>query len=282
MQTKKPSRLDRINLWLDQNGLNIIVVLLILFFVVVFFWKKIFVIVPAGHSAVLYKPFSGGTQQETYMEGLHIIWPWDELTSYDTRLQIRVDTVKAQTKAGLAVNMVYAARYILKRDKLSEIHRYIGPNYADKIVMPEAVSELREFLSHQIPDSIYTLSEQNLQSEFLENISAGAKDKWIAFEDIKVLRVITPKEFDEAVEKHHIQDQKSKEYEYRLAQEGKELERKKREAEGIAMFERIAGISYLKYRSIQATEALSTSQNAKVIVIGNGSKDIPVVLNGGN
>lgn len=282
MQTKKPSTFDRISLWFDQNGLNIIIILLVLFFVVVYFWKKIFIVVPAGHSAVLFQPFGGGTQTELYEEGLHIIAPWNELTVYDTRLQMITDTVKAQTKQGLAVNLVFAARYVPKREKLFEIHKFIGPDYANKIVMPEAMGELREILSNQAPDQLYTISEHKLQSEFLESVNKDIGENWILFEDIKVLRVITPKNFEMAVEKHHVQEQKQKENEHILVQANQELERKKKEAEGIALFEKISGISYLKFRSIQATEALSISPNAKVIVVGNGGKDVPIVLSEGN
>ncbi|MEY3186987.1 MAG: hypothetical protein RL675_811 [Bacteroidota bacterium] len=269
-------------LWFDQNGLNIIIILLVLFFVVVFFWKKIFIVVPAGHGAVLFQPFQGGTQKDLYEEGLHIIAPWNELTVYDTRLQMIMDTVKAQSKQGMAVNLVFAARYIPKREKLFEIHKFIGPDYVEKIVIPEAIGELRDILSNQHADNLYTISEAELQSEFLESVKKDIGESWILFEDIKVLRVITPKTFETAVTQKHVQEQKSREYAHIIEQANRELERKKLDAEGIATFERISGVSYLKYRSIQATEALSTSPNAKVIVVGNGNKDVPIVLSEGN
>lgn len=280
MKTTLGTTWKRLEWWFDQNGLNLIIVLLVLFFVVVVFWKKIFVVVPAGSTAVLFQPFQGGTQDEMYGEGLHVIAPWNELAIYNTRLQMTMDTVKAQTKQGLAVDLIFAARYIPRRDKLSEIHRYIGPDYVDKIVIPEAIGELREILSKQAPDLIYSISETNLQSEFLESVKKNIGENWILFEDIKVLRVITPTNFDKAVEKHHVEEQKAKEYEHKLMAEKMEFDRKKREAEGIAIFEKISGISYLKYRSIQATEALSVSPNAKVIVVGDG-KGVPFVLSEG-
>lgn len=282
MQTKKPTAFDRISLWFDQNGLNIIIVLLVLFFVVVYFWKKIFIIVPAGHSAVLFQPFGGGTQNELYEEGLHIIAPWNEMTLYNTRLQMMVDTVKAQSKQGLAVNLVFAARYVPRREKIFEIHKFIGPDYATKIVLPEAIGELRDILSKQAPDQLYAVSEHKLESEFLESVKKDIGENWILFEDIKVLRVITSKNYEVAVEKHHVQEQKSKEYEHMIQQANQELERKRKEAEGIALFEKISGISYLTYRNIQATEALSISPNAKVVVLGNGNKEIPLVLSENN
>lgn len=269
-------------LWFDQNGLNIIIILLVLFFVVVFFWKKIFIVVPAGHGAVLFQPFQGGTQDDLYEEGLHIIAPWNELTIYNTRLQMVMDTVKAQSKQGMAVNLVFAARYIPKREKLFEIHKFIGPDYVEKIVVPEAIGELRDILSNQHADNLYTISEAELQSEFLESVKKNIGESWILFEDIKVLRVITPKTFETAVTQKHVQEQKSREYAHIIEQANRELERKKLDAEGIATFERISGVSYLKYRNIQATEALSVSPNAKVIVVGNGSKDVPFVLSEGN
>lgn len=280
MKTTPGTALKRLEWWVDQNGLNLIIVLLVLFFVVVVFWKKIFIVVPAGHCAVLFQPFDNGTQKDLYEEGLHIVAPWNEMTIYNTRLQMTSDTVKAQTKEGMAVSLVFVARYVPKREKLNEIHKYIGPDYVEKIVIPEAVAELRGILSSKTPDKLYTISETEMKSEFLESVKKDIGDSWILFEDVKILRVITSAAYQKAVESHHVLEQKSREYEHRLEQEKREFERKKREAEGIAAFEKISGISYLKYRSIQATEALSVSPNAKVIVVGDG-KGVPFVLSEG-
>ena len=63
------------------------------------------------------------------------------------------------------------------------------------------------------------------------------------------------------------------EYKWRVERERLESERKVIEAEGIAKFQRIVAPqiteSYLRWRGIEATLALSQSENSKVVVIGN-------------
>src|SRR5262249_43144556 len=53
-----------------------------------FLWPRIFISVPPGHGAVLYRYFHGGTVTERiWGEGLSVIPPWDKMTIYDLRLQ---------------------------------------------------------------------------------------------------------------------------------------------------------------------------------------------------
>jgi regulator of protease activity HflC (stomatin/prohibitin superfamily) len=67
-----------------------------------------------------------------------------------------------------------------------------------------------------------------------------------------------------------------------LEREKQEAERKRIEARGIADFQKIVaeGISeqLLRWKGIEATEKLSASPNAKVVVIGAGRDGLPLIL----
>jgi regulator of protease activity HflC (stomatin/prohibitin superfamily) len=67
-----------------------------------------------------------------------------------------------------------------------------------------------------------------------------------------------------------------------LQKEKQEAERKRIEAQGIADFQKIVaqGISpqLLEWKGIEATEKLATSNNTKVVVIGNPKNGLPLVL----
>ncbi len=69
---------------------------------------------------------------------------------------------------------------------------------------------------------------------------------------------------------------------FTLNRERQEAERKRIEAAGVADFRRIVatGISseLLRWKGIEATEKLATSQNAKVVVIGAGKEGLPLIL----
>ena len=75
------------------------------------------------------------------------------------------------------------------------------------------------------------------------------------------------------------------EYKFRVEREAQESKRKQIEANGIAVFQQTVskGISdsYLRWRGIDATLQLAQSPNAKVIVIGSGKDDPPIIRNAG-
>ena len=53
------------------------------------------------------------------------------------------------------------------------------------------------------------------------------------------------------------------------------------EANGIRSFETISQISILKWRGIEATLELAKSPNSKIIVVGPGETQMPIILGGG-
>merc|ERR1712183_373458 len=71
---------------------------------------------------------------------------------------------------------------------------------------------------------------------------------------------------------------------FRVDQERFESKRKAAEAEGIAEFQRIVseGISenLIKWKALEATLELAKSPNSKLIFLGSGQEDLPVLLNG--
>ena len=89
-----------------------------------------------------------------------------------------------------------------------------------------------------------------------------------------------------SVENKLRQEQEALEYEFKLLKESKEAERKRIEAEGISDFQKIVTKTItpqlLKWKGVEATQELSKSPNSKVIVIGNGDGDLPIILGGNN
>ena len=67
-----------------------------------------------------------------------------------------------------------------------------------------------------------------------------------------------------------------------LTREKQEAERKRIEADGIAVSQRIIGQGLseqlLRFRGIEATLKLAESPNAKVVVVGAGKDGLPLIL----
>ena len=91
-----------------------------------------------------------------------------------------------------------------------------------------------------------------------------------------------PSQLTEAIEQKQRADQESQRMEFILTKEKQEADRKRIEAKGIADFQTIvaAGISdqLLRWKGIEATEKLASSQNTKVIIVGAGKDGLPIIL----
>ena len=72
--------------------------------------------------------------------------------------------------------------------------------------------------------------------------------------------------------------------EFKIDKARKEAERKEIEALGISEFQKIVTRTItpqlLKWKGIEATQEISKSPNSKVVVIGNGDGDLPIILGG--
>ena len=75
-------------------------------------------------------------------------------------------------------------------------------------------------------------------------------------------------------------------HDFLIERETKEAERFQIEANALAKYNATVGESLgkhpdmLRWRALLATEAISTSDNAKVIIVGNGENGLPVILGG--
>jgi len=106
--------------------------------------------VPAGHVAVLYDR-GRGVLHEELPEGLHLKIPfWQAATLFDTRLTTLDfsgqygNQVQSLTKDGQSVGLDISIQFRIPVDKASEIYQGIGPDFAAKVVYPEARKVIRD------------------------------------------------------------------------------------------------------------------------------------------
>lgn len=250
-------------------------------FFLVFFWNNIFISIYPGQGGVLWRRFAGTDLTTTYGEGLHVIFPWDKMYVYELRIQELRQQVALLSSNGLLIEVDVSTRYRPYRDSLPRLHQNIGPEYVDKIVEPETVSALRQVLGNYRPDEIYAKDEHGLLREIKERLANEISGTFVNIEEILVTKLMLPQGIQESIQNKLTQEQQALSYEFILAKEKAERERRRIMAMGIREFEEIAGVSMLQWRGIEATKELATSDNAKFIVIGTDSQELPVILNGG-
>lgn len=202
---------------------------------------------------------------------------------YDLRIQQVPHDFVALSKEGLPITVELSIRYRPVARELPVLHQNVGAEYVEKVVKPEVQAQVRFVLAQYSPEEIYT-SEGFL----LQIISQGAfgkiAERHILLDDLLIKRLVLPDLIADAIERKLVQEQLVLEYEYRLAREEKEADRKRIEAEGIRDFQTEvmkggAFDQYLRFVGVSATVELAASNNAKIVVIGGGSDGLPLILN---
>lgn len=250
-----------------------------LFTFVIFFDRIVHRVLP-GERGVKWLALLGGTVlDESYGEGVHVLFPWDEFYIYNMRIQeLRQETL-IYANDGLEIRIISSIRFRPTRDYLPLLHRDIGPNYVDKVVKPEVVSTLRMVLGNFTPEMIYAKDEAGLLHELNETLRGELNSDYFEVDEFLVTELRLPARIEEAIKAKLTEEQKMLSYRFRLEKEKDERERRIIEAEGIRAFETISGVPILKWRGLEATERLAESPNAKIILMGTGEGQLPVILN---
>ncbi|HSN15663.1 MAG TPA: prohibitin family protein, partial [Anaeromyxobacteraceae bacterium] len=106
--------------------------------------------------------------------------------------------------------------------------------------------------------------------------------KHVVVEAILVRDVLLPDTIKTAIADKLAEEQRSQKMKFTLDKERQEALRKQVEAEGIAKYQSIVrqGLTaeYLQWKGIEATQAIATSANTKVVIVGGGKGGLPVIL----
>jgi regulator of protease activity HflC (stomatin/prohibitin superfamily) len=241
--------------------------------------------VESGAGGVLWTAWSG-TQDTPYTEGWYFVAPWNKLYTYNIRTQDKREDLHVLARNGLSIKLESSVRYRAKADSLFELHTTIGPEYYEVILAPAIRSAAREVAGRYAPEEIYSTKRAVVEQDIFKATTEAIKDRPIDLEAILIRNVDLPDKLKIAINEKLEEEQHALKMEFTLAKERQEAERKKIEANGVAERNRIITESItdqlLRYKGIEVTENLATSNNAKVIVIGSGKDGLPIILGGVN
>lgn len=263
----------------SRHKFKIIINSLILLILTVYFWNNIFISIPSGHSGVLWHRFSGTVTDKVYNEGLAVILPIDKMYIYDLRINNLDDTLSILTSEGLYINLRYSFRYRPFADSVSLLHKDIGPDYESKIIRPEVQGAALSILGNYSPEKLYKMSTLFIQSTIKHLLTKQLYKNHIKVEDFVIRSIQLPLKIKMSIESKLAAEQYAKELDYKLLTEEKEKRRKVIEAQGIKDFEKISGISILKWKGLEVTSEFAKSDNSKIIIMGNGNEQLPLLLN---
>jgi regulator of protease activity HflC (stomatin/prohibitin superfamily) len=268
--------------WMKSKLPLLTVLLLIVVLIVVFFWQRVVITVDAGHAGILFRRFSGTEIDKIYGEGLHIFSPLDTVYIYEVRKQIALHDFDVISNKGLTVHLSLAIRYRPEYDLLGVLHQKIGPNYLQRVIIPQIESVMRKQLGDYKAEQIYTNEAGLLTKAILTALDEVGRN-YVEVEDIIIRSIKLPQQIVDAIENKLRQEEFMKSYEFRLQTAEEEAKRLKIEAGGIHSYHKIIDAALtdntLELRGIEATQDLAKSNNAKIVIIGSGKNGLPIILN---
>ena len=263
------------------------------------------VIIPAGHVGV--QVLFGKVKPTALTEGIQLINPFAEVQEMSVRTetytmsatfnegQVRGDdSIQALSSDGLLMPLDITIAFRLVGSDAPRVYRDIGADYVDKIIRPASRTAVREAIAGFTAQEAYSTKREALPQKMHDLLTARVRSLLEQREDFKgatgfivdqvMLRKIQlPDKVKNAIEAKLEAAQQAEQMQFVLDKERQEAERKRIEAKGVSDFQTIVSQSIntnlLQWKGIEATETLSKSQNAKIVIIGSGKNGLPVILN---
>lgn len=241
-----------------------------------------FTVVPAGTVGVV--DFLGMVSDNTLKSGVNFVNPLANVIKFSIKTQEIKEEMNVPSMEGLSIQLEISLLYHLNQENANLIYKTVGENYAERILIPQFRSVVRGVTAKYEAKALYTSGRELLAKEIEGELSKLVNQRGITVESAALRQIILPPGLTSAIEEKLKAEQESQRMQFVLLREKQEAERKRIEAQGISDFQNIVarGISdqLLKWKGIEATEKLASSQNSKIIVIGSGNSGLPIILGG--
>jgi prohibitin 1 len=236
--------------------------------------------IPTGNVGVL--TLFGRVTGDVLGEGIHLINPLKSVQKMSVQTQSVKESANVPSNEGLILALDTSLLFRLDRNKAAQVFQTVGENYAEKIVEPTLRSTIRGSTSSHTANALYTNARDLVQQQIQDELTTQLASRGIIVEAVLLRDVQLPAMLKSSIEAKQQAEQDALRMNFILQKEKQEAERKRIEAQGIADFQKIVaqGISpqLLEWKGIEATEKLATSNNAKVVIVGNSKNGLPLVL----
>lgn len=265
-----------------ENRTRWIVSTLVFLLLLAILWPWVFVTIHAGEAGVYYRRFGDGTiVDKVYGEGFYVVAPWDILTVYNVRFQTNPHEMDVLSNKGMQVHVKMAIRYQPEYDTLGVLHQKVGPDYFRKIIIPDVEATIRKVAGKYDVEKLYA-SQKDILQKLTNEAFSSANDKYLNLDGLLITKIEMPPKIKAAIEKKQEEQQLLEAYQYKLAREKLEAQRRKIEAKGIQVANTIIASSLsdklLRWKGIEATLDVSKSPNAKIVLFGSGKTGLPVLF----
>ncbi|MEL7118974.1 MAG: prohibitin family protein [Bacteroidota bacterium] len=255
-----------------------------LLFVIIIFSSATFLTIEPGNRGVLFRRFGGGLDKENiYSPGFHVIAPWNIMHIYEVREVQLEEEMEVLSSNGLNIKVDVTVRVNPNYNKIGDLHEEFGEDYLTSLVRPEVRSSVRKIIGRFTPEELYSTKRDEVQTLIQEDLATTLLANYIDLKASLIRDIELPEKVKNAIETKIEAEQTALKYEYILAQERKEAERRIIEAEAKAKANSILNQSLtdkiLRDKGIEATLQLAESPNSKVVVVGGSGDGLPLILN---
>lgn len=244
-------------------------------------FSQLFTVVPAGTVGVV--DFLGNVSSNTLKSGVNFVNPMANVVKFSIKTQEVKETMNVPSKEGLVVQLEISLLFSLDPEKAAMVYKTVGESYEEIILVPQFRSVVRGVTSRYDAKALYTASREQLATEMKDELEKLVGPRGLTIESAPMRQITLPSGLTASIEQKLQAEQASQQMQFILKKEEQEADRKRIEAKGIADFQEIVarGISqnYLQWKGIEATEKLSNSTNAKIVIIGSGKNGLPIILN---
>jgi regulator of protease activity HflC (stomatin/prohibitin superfamily) len=226
--------------------------------------------------------------------GLNVVNPMVEVTTFDIKTQNYTmsatheegdksgdDAIRVLTSDGLEVIIDLTVLYSIIPSKAPTILQEIGVDYKNIIVRPITRTKIRDNAVYYDAVSLYSTKRDVFQDRIFKDIEANFRKRGLLLEQLLIRNITLPASVKQTIESKINAEQDAQKMTFVLQKEKQEAERKRVEAQGIADYQQIlsTGLSekQLQYESIKAQQAIATSPNTKIIIMG-GKGNVPIML----
>jgi regulator of protease activity HflC (stomatin/prohibitin superfamily) len=237
----------------------------------------------------------GKVSENTLESGLNVVNPLVEVATFNIKTQNYTmsasheegdqqgdDAIRVLTSDGLEVVIDLTVLYKVIPSKAPTILQQIGTDYKDIVVRPITRTKIRDNAVYYDAISLYSTKRDEFQSRIFKDIEANFKNRGLLLEQLLIRNINLPASVKQTIESKINAEQEAQKMTFVLQKEKQEAERKRVEAQGIADYQQIlsTGLSdkQLQYESIKAQQAIATSPNAKIIIMGAGRGNTPLLI----
>src|SRR5262249_1647160 len=160
--------------------------------------------------------------------------------------------------------------------------RETGPDYVTRVVSPVAIGVVRRFIAQHDSHALYTKDAEVLHSQIASEMSEQLGRRHVDIDDVIVERLEISRAILEAIEQKLREEQIANAYDFRLVSERAEAQRLEIKGTALRRYYSLVNSaltpSLLTWRGIEATVELAQSPNSKVVIVGSGKDQLPIIL----